>query len=82
MVIDYRKLNQKTVSNTFSLPLISDTLDQLGKSKYFSVLDMASGFHQMELDEKSIPKSAFFTEYGHFEFKRTPFGLKTAPSTF
>lgn len=82
MVIDYRKLNEKTVSDAYPLPLIMDILDQLGQAKYFSVLDMASGFHQIELDEGSRHKSAFSTGTGFYQFKRMPFGLKTAPATF
>ena len=82
MVIDYRKLNEKTINDAYPLPLITDILDQLGSAKYFSVLDMASGFHQIELDENSRQKSAFSCGNGLYQFKRMPFGLKTAPATF
>lgn len=82
VVIDYRKLNEKTINDKYPLPNITSILDKLGKSQYFTTLDLASGFHQIELDADTIPKTAFSTEHGHFEFKRMPFGLKTAPPTF
>lgn len=82
IVIDYRKLNEKTIGDRYPLPNITDILDKLGKCHHFSTLDLASGFHQIEIDEKSIPKTAFNTEQGHFEFVRLPFGLSSAPATF
>lgn len=82
MVIDYRKLNDKTVENIYPLPNISDTLDQLGNANYYSVLDLASGFDQIEMDPISIPKTAFTVDQGHYECKRMPFGLKNAPASF
>lgn len=82
MVIDYRKLNERTIDDKYPLPNITDILDKLGKSQYFTTLDLANGFHQLEMDPNDVQKTAFSTENGHYEFKRMPFGLKNAPSTF
>ena len=81
VVVDFRKLNV-TVGDSFPIPVISDVLDSLGKSKYFSTLDCASGFWQILVRTDDRPKTAFSTEYGHFEYKLMPFGLKGAPATF
>lgn len=82
MVIDYRKLNEVTIGDSYPLPNITDILDKLGHSKYFTTLDLASGFHQIELNPQDVSKTAFSTPYGHYEFLRMPFGLKSAPATF
>ena len=79
--MDFRKLNEVTVGDSFPIPVISDILDSLGKSKYFSTVDCASGFWQIPVTEDRS-KTTFSTEYGHFEYKSMPFGLKDAPATF
>jgi hypothetical protein len=82
LVVDYRKLNQKTIGNAYPLPDITEILDHLGQSKYFSCLDLAMGYHQIDMDKKDIDKTAFSTKEGHWAYRRMPFGLKTAPATF
>jgi len=82
LVVDYRKLNEKTVGNAYPLPDITEILDQLGQAKYFSCLDLAMGYHQIDMDPKDIDKTAFSTKEGHWAYRRMPFGLKTAPATF
>lgn len=68
VVIDYRKLNDITIGDAYPLPNISDILDQLGNSKYFSTLDLASGFHQIKMNPRDIPKTAFSTPTGLYEY--------------
>lgn len=82
LVVDFRKLNQKTVDDKYPIPNITDVLDKLRKCHYFTTLDLANGFYQIEMEPKDIPKTAFNIEHGHFEFLRMPMGLKNAPSTF
>ncbi len=82
--IDYRKLNNATVSDVYPLPRIDDALDTLGmvKPQYFSTLDLQSGYWQVEMNEQSKELTAFTTHYGLYEYNRMPFGLKNAPGTF
>lgn len=82
LVVDFRKLNEKTIDDKYPIPNITDILDKLGKSMYFTALDLTSGFHQIELAEKDIEKTAFTVDHGHFEYVRMPLGLKNSPATF
>ena len=80
--IDYRSLNLVTKADQFPIPRIDDLLDQLGKAKYFSTLDLASGYWQVQMHPDSVEKTAFITHQGLFEFNVMPFGLRNAPSVF
>lgn len=82
MVIDFRKLNEKTIGDRYPMPDISVILSNLGKSKYFTTLDLKSGFHQIQLSESDRRKTAFSVNNGKYEFCRLPFGFKNAPSIF
>jgi hypothetical protein len=64
------------------LPLIQECFDSLREAKYFSKIDLQQGFHQMRISDHAVPKTAFVTKYGHFEWLVTPFGLVNSPSTF
>ena len=80
--VDYRILNSVTKPDVFPLPRINDLLDQLGKSKYYSTLDLASGYWQIRVHADSQEKTAFITHQGLFEFKVMPFGVMNAPAMF
>ncbi|CAJ0630411.1 5188_t:CDS:2, partial [Entrophospora sp. SA101] len=80
--VDYRKLNAYTEQDKYPLPLIADIFDSLEGSKYFSSLDLASGYWQMEVAEEDKKKTAFISKHGLYEFNRMPFGLTNAPASF
>jgi len=81
-VIDFRALNKKMIVDTYPLLNIMKILDQLGSAKYFSVFDLASGFHQIPMHESDAQKTTFSTPHGHYQFNRMPFGLKNALSRY
>lgn len=83
MCVDYRALNAVTVKERFPLPLIDDHIDKLGGFKYFTSLDMATGFHQVPMkDNDSVSKTAFVTPEGHYEYLKMPYGLANAPIVY
>ncbi|XP_076656357.1 uncharacterized protein LOC143361002 [Halictus rubicundus] len=82
LCVDYRELNSNTVPDRYPLPLISDQIQRLSGSQYFTTLDMASGFHQIPIHKDSIEKTAFVTPDGQYEYLSMPFGLRNAPSVF
>lgn len=79
---DYRHLNAKTIADVYPLPNITETLDHLGASRYFSTLGLRSGYNQLEVAKEDRYKTAFTVPTGHYQYRRMTFGLKNAPATF
>jgi hypothetical protein len=82
MCVDYRSLNEVTIKNKYPLPRIEDLFDQIKGVSIFSNIDLRSGYHQLKIRESDIPKAAFLTRYGLYEYTVMSFGLTNAPAYF
>ena len=82
LCIDYQQLNRVAIKNRYPLPRIDDLFDQLRGARVYSKIDLRTGYHQLRVRDTDIPKTAYRTRYGHFEFTMMPFGLANAPAAF
>lgn len=82
LCVDYHSLNKVTIKNKYPLPKIKDMFDQLNGAKVFSKIDLRSGYYQLKIRPQDIPKTAFVTRYGMYEYTVMSFGLTNVPAYF
>ena len=82
MCIDYWQINKVTFKNKYPLPKIEDLFDKLNGASVFSKIDLRLGYYQLRVKEVNVPKTAFRTRYGHYQFLVMPFGFTNAPTAF
>lgn len=82
LCVDFRALNEECVPFSYPLPRIEDILDKLGHARYFTTMDLSQGFHQVEIEPTDREKTAFSTDFGKYQYKKCPFGLRTIPGFF
>lgn len=82
LCVDYRKLNSQTIKDAYALPNLEESFSALAGSQWFSVMDLKSGYYQVEMNEEDKPKTVFVCPFGFYEFSRMPQGVTNAPSTF
>ena len=82
MCVNYKGLNKLTIRNSYPLPRFDDLIDRLQSARYFTKIDLRTGYHQVKVSKEDVSKTAFRTRYGYYEFQVLPFGLTDAPTTF